>query len=233
MLLSGDQLNYLYATDEEENVGTMNPFSRWPNATLFYKFDKLLDQKSRSTLVDAMSYISNVSCVRFVESDGENGEELEHYVLIKRGAGCSSAVGMRGEGPQQMIIDGNLCTKGSVIHELLHALGFLHMHTTSGRDEYIQINWDNVRDDAQLNFKPFTTHVNMFDTPYDYDSITHYGRFAFAKNKSIPTIIARQLLGSNNMGQRRGKSSYLFHIKFNAPKASYVNFSLARHISIK
>ena len=100
--------------------------------------------------------------------------------------------------------DGNLCSKGSVIHELLHCLGFLHMHTASNRDEYITINWQNIKSDAKLNFKQFAAHVSMFKTEYDYDSITHYSSVAFAKDKSLPTITAKK--PAPNMGQRKGKS---------------------------
>jgi Astacin (Peptidase family M12A) len=147
---------------------------------------------------DAMEYIESVSCVRFTEKTLWN----LNYVLIKKGNACNSKVGFR-RGPQPMIIDGNLCTKGSVIHELLHCLGFLHMHTAPDRDEYITVNWENIRDDAKLNFKPFVTHATMFETEYDYDSITHYSPNAFAKNKSIPTIIAKN--PAPNMGQRKSE----------------------------
>jgi hypothetical protein len=205
MLLTGDQVNYLYATDERQRP-TANPFARWPNATLFYEFDKSLDQRGRSTVADAMRYIANVSCVRFVERREDDWQQRQQFLLIKQGSGCSSGVGPRRDGPQRMIIDGNLCTRGSVIHELLHGLGILHMHASSGRDEFVDINWDNVKDGAQLNFKPFTTDIGMYGTDFDYDSIMSYGRFAFAKNKSVPTIVAKRT-GAGRMGQRKGNDN--------------------------
>lgn len=73
-----------------------------------------------------MSYISNRSCVRFVKRETTH----ENYIYVTRGPGCSSEVGMRRTGRQMMNINENgLCSRGKVIHELLHALGFLHMHT--------------------------------------------------------------------------------------------------------
>jgi hypothetical protein len=214
MILTNEQLNYLYATDEPAAVngsrlGLANPFLKWPNANVYYKLDKSLDAKTRETVNDAMNDIQDVSCVRFIEKNDESttsndGTMGKHFVLIKKGNACSSKVGMRANGPQQMIIDGNLCTKGSVIHELLHCLGFLHMHTATDRDKFITVNWNNIRDDAKLNFKQFAAHVStMLRTEYDFDSITHYSSVAFAKNKSTPTIVAK--MPAPNMGQRKGK----------------------------
>jgi hypothetical protein len=198
MLLTQTQLNYLYSTDSSKRLGLTNPIRRWPNARLFYEFDKLLDENAKTMVFEAMSYIQNVSCVRFMPKD----EKTRNYVLIKKGKACSSKIGMRQSGPQPLIIDGNLCTKGNVIHEFLHSLGFLHMHTANVRDEYIKINWNNIIDDAKLNFKQLIAHVSMYNTEYDYNSITHYSHSAFAKNKSIPTITAKS--PAPFMGQRKG-----------------------------
>lgn len=200
MLLTKDQVNYLYSTDSSQRLGLTNPIRRWPNAHVFYEFDKLVDQKARRKVYVSMTYIQNVSCIRFIERD----ETTRNYVLIKQGKACNSKIGMQ-HGQQPMIIDGDLCTKGNVVHELLHTLGFLHMHTANIRDEYININWDNIKDEAKLNFKPFLADASMFDTPYDYNSITHYSSTAYAKNKGIPTIIPK--IEAPNMGQRKGISS--------------------------
>lgn len=125
MILSKDQMSFLYTMNSTQRLGLASPFNRWPNATVFYSMDKSMDQKGRETVIAAMEYIQNVSCVRFKVKDGTT----RNYVLIKAGKACSSRVGMR-RGAQQMIVDGKLCSQGSVVHELLHALGFLHLHTT-------------------------------------------------------------------------------------------------------
>lgn len=126
MILSSEQMNYLYSSDSQTRLALSSPFIRWPNATVFYDMDKSLDQKSKEVVIQAMDYIQNVSCIHFRKREGKT----PNYVLIKAGRACSSKVGMR-RGAQQMVIDGKLCSKGSVIHELLHGLGFLHMHTAT------------------------------------------------------------------------------------------------------
>ena len=93
------------------------------------------------------------------------------------------------------------CSKGNIIHELLHALGLLHMQSAVERDKYITIAWDNIMENAKFNFNKFTTHVSMFNTDYDYGSIMHYGEKAFAKDKGQKTIIAKKTF-SGRIGQR-------------------------------
>lgn len=87
---------------------------------------------------------------------------------------------------------------------------------SNNRDEYIEINWKNIKEDAKLNFKKFAARVSMFNTEYDFDSITHYSSSAFAKDKKVPTIIAKK--AAPNMGQRKGEKMNLISvtIKLNA-----------------
>jgi hypothetical protein len=84
------------------------------------------------------------------------------------------------------------------------------MHTSKNRDEYVVINWNNIRDEAKINFKTFTIPVTMLDTDYDYDSITHYSNYAFAKDKNLETITAKNPSKGKNMGQRKGAKNIFF-----------------------
>jgi Astacin (Peptidase family M12A) len=96
-----------------------------------------------STIYESMSSISNRSCIRFTPRTSHH----KNYIYITKGPGCSSEgesdcrslrfshfafflpVGMRHTGEQLMNINEELCSRGKIIHELLHSLGFLHMHT--------------------------------------------------------------------------------------------------------
>ena len=70
------------------------------------------------------------------------------------------------------------------VHELLHALGFVHEHTRPDRDNFISINFDNIEPGEEKNFekRPHGTSdffekgsVNTRNTPYDVLSLLHYG----------------------------------------------------------
>ncbi|XP_060918051.1 high choriolytic enzyme 1-like [Labrus mixtus] len=80
-----------------------------------------------------------------------------------------------------------LCLDHGIIqHELLHALGFHHEHMRSDRDRYVWINWENIPAVSAHNFhKKDTNNLNM---PYDYSSVMHYGRTAFASVYGADTI---------------------------------------------
>uniref|UniRef100_A0A3Q2YR36 Metalloendopeptidase n=1 Tax=Hippocampus comes TaxID=109280 RepID=A0A3Q2YR36_HIPCM len=77
---------------------------------------------------------------------------------------------------------------GIVQHEVLHALGFHHEQVRSDRDDHVIIHFENVKRGEEHNFEKEET--NNLGSPYDFNSIMHYGNFAFSKNKR-PTIVAR------------------------------------------
>ena len=78
----------------------------------------------------------------------------------------------------------------TIIHEFVHALGAFHVHSRDDRDKYVSINWSNIQQSQQHNFKK---HANAptFGTPYDPLSIMHYEHWAFGIDKSKPTIYSK------------------------------------------
>jgi len=87
------------------------------------------------------------------------------------------------------------------MHELLHALGFWHEQSRTDRDNYVTINLANVQKGHEGNFNKYpTSYIDMLGQPYDFDSVMHYGAYAFAINRSVKTITPRQR--SASIGQR-------------------------------
>lgn len=61
------------------------------------------------------------------------------------------------------------------MHELIHSLGFHHMHTHTERDDYIKIHWDNIDLEKEHNYRRNSAKfVSNFGTLYDFYSIMHY-----------------------------------------------------------
>jgi Astacin (Peptidase family M12A) len=87
----------------------------------------------------AMDAVEAVTCVRFKVRKYE-----KDFVSIHSGQFCKSYLGRIG-GPQEMSLNNKLCfQKGIIIHELLHALGYIHMHNRPDRDKHIKILWQNI-----------------------------------------------------------------------------------------
>lgn len=52
---------------------------------------------------------------------------------------------MWGPGSQTINLQRGDCTyKGTVVHELMHALGFYHEQNRPDRDQYVRINYHNI-----------------------------------------------------------------------------------------
>lgn len=82
------------------------------------------------------------------------------------------------------------------------------MQTAVDRDDYIDIKFDNIIPEAYINFEKYTNLVSMYGTHYDYGSIMHYPKDAFAIDESKPTIVPHEK--APMMGQRIGKALHLF-----------------------
>lgn len=96
--------------------------------------------------------------------------------------------------------------KGIIQHELIHALGYDHMHSHIDRDQYVQILKENVHPAALANFDKVNPKIfGNFKTGYDFFSVMHYHSTAFSKNGK-DTIVPRNKRYLATIGQRRGIS---------------------------
>ncbi|KAG5679821.1 hypothetical protein PVAND_009359 [Polypedilum vanderplanki] len=204
MILTPEQYASLFGNSSSmRRHGLAGSFRRWPNGVVPVVFEDGFKHSFLKRIKSAMRYIMRHSCVVFDWTTKIT--KKQDHILVKSGNRCASLIGCVKKGAQNLILNSE-CHKGNIIHELLHALGLLHMHTAKDRDDWILIVWDNIKDEAKFNFKKYTKQVSMFDTSYDYGSIMHYGINSFSKDQSSPTIIPLKASKKEKLGQREKMS---------------------------
>uniref|UniRef100_A0A8C6Q5A6 Metalloendopeptidase n=1 Tax=Nothobranchius furzeri TaxID=105023 RepID=A0A8C6Q5A6_NOTFU len=163
-----------------------------------------INDMDRITIETGMQDISAGSCVKFVPRTHE-ANFLDYTMLsVPR---CWSFLGQTG-GSQVLSLQSPGCMwAGIAAHEFMHALGFVHEQSRSDRDHYVTIVWKNIMPEHIHNFRKQAT--NNLNSPYDYSSVMHYGRYAFSEDGG-PTIIPRPD-PYIPIGQRDGPSALDLH----------------------
>ncbi|XP_067264867.1 hatching enzyme 1.2 isoform X1 [Chanodichthys erythropterus] len=167
------------------------------NVYIAYSISHVYSEEEVKNIKKGMELIEQDTCVRFVPRTHQRD-----YLDIQPKTGCWSYLGARG-GRQTISLQTPECTgSGVTVHELMHALGFVHEQSRADRDKYVTIMWSNIWKDRLRNFEKFKT--NNLDTPYDYSSIMHFGKYAFSEDGE-PTIVPKRNWNVK-IGQKFGPS---------------------------
>ncbi|XP_051781598.1 meprin A subunit alpha-like [Erpetoichthys calabaricus] len=155
-----------------------------------------LDLNAKGAVFQAFEMYRLKSCVDFKPYEGE-----KTFIKFEKLDGCWSFVGDLQTGQELSLGDG--CDHKAVIeHELLHALGFYHEQSRTDRDDYVNIHWEEVQQGKEHNFVKYNdSFITDQNTPYDYESIMHYGPYSFNKNVSAPTVTCKIPEFDNIIGQ--------------------------------
>ena len=184
-------------TKNNRDAATPNLDARWPNGII--PFVLPANHPRRADILSAISIINRLEniCLR------PRTNETDFISFTNRSGNCFSQWIGRMGGSQEVSI--STCSIGSIQHELLHVAGMFHEHTRSNRDNFVRINWANLRQEANVLFQYQREEGTLSACPYDYGSIMHYPLWGgtFAINPSIDILTPLQPVPAGVMiGQR-------------------------------
>ncbi len=121
-------------------------------------------------VIEAIDFLNKNTKLRFKPRTTEKDYIFINYMSVAEMgfSGGNSWAGRQG-GRQEL----NLSTVGGrlIMHELLHAAGFYHEQSRPDRDQYIEILWNNIQEEAKFNYQ---IEPSVATGEYNYTSIMHY-----------------------------------------------------------
>jgi len=132
----------------------------------------------------AVEYFNQHTPVSFVPYQ----DQRDGVIFEKGGEHCVSYLGKIG-GLQPIRLDED-CQPTQIMHEMMHALSFIHEQSRTDRDQYIEILWQNIEEKYKSEFAvvpdSFMDPVREFN--FDYHSIMLYDPRAFALRPNLLTL---------------------------------------------
>ncbi|KAK7474454.1 hypothetical protein BaRGS_00034276 [Batillaria attramentaria] len=155
------------------NDGTLF-LTRWPEGQVFYEIiDSFKQNKSMLTVIEqAIEEWERYTCLNFTAVD--NTSEPEDRIVFTYGEMCASSLGRKG-GLQDVFLGYDCFEKSIVIHEIGHAIGWIHEHTRPERNRYVYVDRRIVREYPGDLERFDRGCINDYGVQYDYRSIMHYG----------------------------------------------------------
>jgi hypothetical protein len=137
----------------------------WLNNTVYYQLDAQLPTNLRTSFGKACYEWNRLTGIRFVQ---RTSTTQTNYIYVFKGNGNYSTVGMIGGGQELSLNDPNV---GVAIHELGHALGMIHEHQRSDRNDHLIVH------SSVANTDNFSRYV----------SSTNYGAFSWSSIMLYPS----------------------------------------------
>eukprot|EP00794_Sanderia_malayensis_P007075 gene7075-7872_t len=150
---------------------------KWKHGIIPFAIDPSLGKVARKIIQLGIYQFHKNTCLWFTPRKNESD-----YLLFVRGEGCYSKVGR--QGGEQIVSIGDECIrKSTIMHELMHAVGFYHENSRFDRDQYVKVLWWNIQSGKDKNFLTYSHgNIDGLQLPYDKHSLMHYNNKAFSKN---------------------------------------------------
>lgn len=143
----------------------------WTEGKMHFCIESNVPQELKTVILQAVKTINELNIVNLIEVPENYNDGPMSIFTFSRSDTCTSGYGME-DGPNNLIRIGKSCKHGNILHEILHALGFLHEQVNPTRDSHLFS--DRVRTAAA---DQYTYESAKALTKYDVNSIMHYGSY--------------------------------------------------------
>lgn len=200
MRLSDKQVEFLRkrsAAHIETSGAFRNPSSTgdfvkyWSRGVIPFEISSAFSTADRNDILNAISILENNTDLSFVPKQSWNLTYMKFEVSNSN----NSYVGVVGTGPQIINLStGNGVSSSVVIHEIGHSLGLFHEQSRTDRDSYIDVRYNNIKNDKEYAFHKYVTRgLEGTDFgPFDFSSIMLYPSFTadenFVEDVNLPML---------------------------------------------
>ncbi|KAE9414449.1 hypothetical protein Angca_006158, partial [Angiostrongylus cantonensis] len=176
--LFNDQRFSLKRARRSGGVGVVSEDDKWPGGRVPYVLSAAYTEHQRAVIARAIAGYQAKTCIRFVPKTPMDFD----YIVISKLDGCYADFARVG-GPQQVSLADECINYPTIIHELMHVIGFIHEHQREDRDSYVKILYQNIIPGASMDFDKLSIlDLSYYGEDYDYLSIMHYERDEGSKN---------------------------------------------------
>jgi len=114
----------------------------WPNARVPYHLESGFNDTERKQIASAFLFFERNTCIRWVRKQDNESD----WVFITRSRkGCFSGVGFSGVSGESHLNLGEGCfSLLTIIHEMMHRIGFIHEQSRPDRDLHVEIVEENI-----------------------------------------------------------------------------------------
>lgn len=178
IILSPDQLQYLKDNNINGSKGGApqikstftGEFAKlWPEGKVYYT---ITNQSKASLILSAINNWQSSTSVQFIQRSNQSNY-IDFSGAPDMGAG-DSQLGM--VGGRQLIRLANSADLTTAIHEIGHALGLMHEQSRADRDDYIDVNYNNINSDWKFQYDKYTLQgrIGFQIGLFDFNSIMLY-----------------------------------------------------------
>lgn len=203
ILLSPKSGSHYFQTTSPRSVG-LSPYQNMFWSMVRYTRNNNLSYTSRYYIDEAIAHWEATTNVRFYDATGEPTVDPTYgfaypYVEFVEAVGNVSSSQVGRLGGKQTLKVAQVSSIGTVIHEIGHAIGLFHEQNKPGRNNYINVDLNNVIDSFKHNFQEVSGNYYAIGAGIDFGSIMMYHPKDFAINTSTEVITKKD--GSSYLSQ--------------------------------